>query len=383
MIKSTLLLSFAVRLMLGLALISAFLSLLAIGAGHVFLNDWEFVFTAKAKNDGNSTIYIVDGERHLVHRVTDSKINSLSPSWSPATNQVVYVSNVTGTSQIYGSGLDGHARQLTSGTYSHTLPSWSPDSKNIAYISHETPGGEIYISDADGNNSHLVPLDMPVDSMPRWSPDGTRLLFASTDKYHHNITLDGAITINETLTLNAYDASHLPDGSHLSAETNVYTVTLDGNLHPLTESLAFNAYDPVWSPDGQDIVFPVDDSDGTNIYLLNGGGNPQRISQGSQLNRCPVWSPDSRHIALVSQQGGITGLFVMDADGSNRRMIVKSMGSTLYQPIWSPDNRFVAFVLTEKGQNKIYGIDINDGSRRLLSPAVPGTVILDKICYSN
>jgi TolB protein len=75
--------------------------------------------------------------------------------------------------------------QLTSDTYLDTSPSWSALGRQIAFVSNRSGEPEIWIADLDRASSDLfVNISRSpetVESHPVWSPDGTRLAWASAD----------------------------------------------------------------------------------------------------------------------------------------------------------------------------------------------------------
>lgn len=119
------------------------------------------------------------------------------------------------------------------------------------------------------------------DFDPRWSPDGSKIAFASLrnaqHKYNYNIYVVNA------------------DGSGLTQLTN------DNNVH----------VSPVWSPDGKTIAFSTltwDPSDptGWQIWLMGAdGGNPHPIPTG--IGKDPGNLSADRQAALTSSPGVATG----------------------------------------------------------------------------
>ena len=61
-------------------------------------------------------------------------------------------------------------------------PSWSPDGSKIAFASHKIEGGHIYVMNADGTNQTRLTNNDQLDGTnyaPSWSPDGSKIAFAS------------------------------------------------------------------------------------------------------------------------------------------------------------------------------------------------------------
>ena len=110
---------------------------------------------------------------------------------------------------------------------------------------------------ADGSEETLLVDTDGDEGCPRWSPDGTRLIFESRYRDASFIILTDAYGMNET---------------------------------PLTDGSA-NDRDPNWSPDGQWIVFASDRNDGDDLYILSAIGTDlvNLTLNPSVHERAPVW----------------------------------------------------------------------------------------------
>jgi len=60
------------------------------------------------------------------------------------------------------------------------VPDWSPDGTKIAYASFATGGGDVYVMGADGSHQTRLTTDPARDLGPAWSPNGTKIAFLST-----------------------------------------------------------------------------------------------------------------------------------------------------------------------------------------------------------
>jgi TolB protein len=84
----------------------------------------------------------------------------------------------------------GNVRQLTDdpGSAWDYHPAWSPDGSRIAFASNRDGDDDIYVMDADGRNVRQL-TDVPLwfERSPVWSPDGTRIAFVSDRDYDYDI----------------------------------------------------------------------------------------------------------------------------------------------------------------------------------------------------
>ena len=108
------------------------------------------------------------------------------------------------------------------------LPSYSPDGSLMAFVSNRSGNPEIWVTNRNGTGTKKVTEDSHVVSTPRWSPDGSRLL---------------------------YGAEIPPQADPRSILHGLYITPIVGGA-PLRVRLGMqNASDPSWSPDGQGIFY--------------------------------------------------------------------------------------------------------------------------------
>jgi Tol biopolymer transport system component len=178
-----------------------------------------------------------------------------APDFNPTST---YIANVDGS----------HVEVLTK---DHFIPGdFSPDGKTVLLFKGPggaeegpPPPGSLWLVEADGANlRQLTPAGVKVQccSNFRWSPDGTRILFASPD--------GGLWTIK-------------PDGAGL---TEVFR---DEGRWAIT---------PTWSPDGSMILFGLDPSSDpfahpeNGLYVIRADGTGLTlVLGGNDFKRNPVW----------------------------------------------------------------------------------------------
>ena len=231
--------------------------------------------------DGNTEIYVMDGDGKNQRRVTDNPTYDRYPTWSPDGKMIAFVSNRNkGRNQIWVIHAEGrNPVRLTDGG-SDSYPDWSPDGRKIAYAANHVPEdhdlapGGIVVMDADGKGKRLLKNQGGIH--PSWSPDGDRIAFISGN-------------IGGTRHVHVMDA----DG---------------GNPRQLTRD-AGHKRNPSWSPDGRHIAYESED----RIWVMDSDGKNQRRLTKINGDEHPTWSPQSDAIAFHSEgRGDGRGIYVVD-----------------------------------------------------------------------
>ena len=104
---------------------------------------------------------------------------SSGPSWSSDGAQILYNTSCDEQCNIYIMNSDGsNQRQLTH-SGGDASASFSPDGRQIAFESSRNGHSDIYLMDANGQN--IRRLTHGGFRIPRWSPDGQKLVFHDND----------------------------------------------------------------------------------------------------------------------------------------------------------------------------------------------------------
>ena len=191
----------------------------------------------------------------------------------------------------------------------------------IAFVSSE--GGafsDIYTMNPDGSNVQRLTNHPAYDQGPKWSPDGTRIAFASSR-----------------------DDTSVGCTSGGGCKNEIYVMNADGTNQTRTNNPVSEDFD--WSPDSTRIVFESLHGGSVGISVMNSDGrNVQRLTNHPGYDFSPKWSPDGTKITFVRTDDWFDGaynIFVMNADGSNQTQFSEHFG---YDPRWSPDGTKIVFV---------------------------------------
>ena len=254
-------------------------------------------------------------------------------------------------SEIFTVNPDGSdERVLTHNTVRDGDPRYSPDGTKIVFESARDGNSEIYVGNADGD------LDGPdvkrltfnaatgvagIDRQPSFSPDGREIVFHS------------------------FRPAEFPTGTSPAADGEIYKTDVengeaDGPARRLTFSRGQDGI-PEWSPNGR-IAFQslreaapgrsqnleiftmaADGSDVRNVSNNPGTQNDPNTSPDENSNGIdsfPAWSPDGTRIAFGTTRDNTTAgnqnfeIYTMNADGSGqKRLTLNLSGDTpLPQP---------------------------------------------------
>ena len=166
----------------------------------------------------------------------------------------------------------------------------------------------------------------------RFSPDGTRIVFASLRSGHSELWVSKRDGSQQTQLTNFKcerlgSPSWSTDGKSIAFDAivtggwNLYVVPADGGpVKPLTSD-AFNNIRPSWSLDDRWIYFGSDRMGDWQIWKMpSDGGTPVPVTRGGGME--PVVSRDGRHI-FYAKQDPTEGIWRVPAEGGEEIRIVE------------------------------------------------------------
>jgi len=160
--------------------------------------------------------------------------------WSPDGQSIVFTAFGSGETaqvrRVYRVSPDGGNPVLLTEGQDAFQPRWSADGTMIAYAASVGEGNrsDIYVMDADGSNKRQLTTHPQTDMVPRWTPDGAHLYFATRRNGSWDIGMvpvaGGDVQVVHQTPMNVVGHQISPDVSMLyfsAAPTDNQLVTVD------------------------------------------------------------------------------------------------------------------------------------------------------------
>jgi dipeptidyl aminopeptidase/acylaminoacyl peptidase len=239
----------------------------------------------------------------------------------------------------------GGLRQLTRGD-GDTDPQWSPDDRSVAFAASRGAGAksQIYRIALDGGEAKKLTDEERGATGPRWSHDGTRILYGATfadapvktrlDEKAAGGTLDAKHKTSDIRVTDRLDFENNGDGEIFDKHAHLLVMRADGTGRKrLTPMSAWSETSPVWSYDDRSVAFvslrrPVDaERIESDVYVVpSGGGALRRVATKRRGSAAPAWSHDSQSVYITVQSQAdpaeMTGIDIARVAGANERVVV-------------------------------------------------------------
>lgn len=251
----------------------------------------------------------------------------------------------------------------------------------LAFVTDRGGQQTIMTSDLFFGEALSYPLQGKTIIGPRWSPDGSRIIFTSyrtgfPDIYVFNIRTRATPEIVASFKGTNSGGRFSPDGSRLamvlSGEGNpeIYVSNAQGRqIKRLTNNQSVEA-SPCWSPDGSRLVFTSDAAGGPQLFVMSAaGGSMSRLATNlSRYCAEPDWSrTDSKKIVFTAGIGRGYQVAVYDFGAGSAKQVSKAPYDAV-EPVWCADARHVICTFRTATDRALFLLDTETGKGTRLSP---------------
>jgi dipeptidyl aminopeptidase/acylaminoacyl peptidase len=317
-------------------------------------------------------------------------------AWDPESNKT--------TTNLWLVSSDGKiTRQMTSAKYqADTSPTWSPDGRTVAFVSDRTGSRQVWTIRVDGGEARqLSNFPLGVDNL-RWSPTGNRLAF-SAEVYPDARDIEATARKDREKADNPVKAIKFDrlfirhwDKWFEGKRNHIFTLPMkeaDGEWH-LDESPAdlmsgvdgdcpskpFGGREEyAWSPDGMEIAYTThvgeDEAWSTdlNVFLVSSSGGTARCitAENKATDTQPAYSPRGNTIAYLAmtRPGFESDRFrirLYDRKSGKTRTLTEAWDRSPSSIAWSIDSRTLFVTASDAAREKIFGVDVETGKPREL-----------------
>ena len=265
----------------------------------------------KAQKKNNNLIYSLivsdqDGENSF--KIMESMYPIMSPTWSPDSRQIAYVSFEGSKSSIFIQTLrTGNRFKISDQPGINGAPSFSPDGRKLVVTLGGVNGNlDIYILDIASKQSNRLTNHRAIDTEGVWSPDGKYIYFTS-------------------------DRSGNPQ---------IYRIaSIGGSPERITFEGKYNAR-PRLSNDGLKLAMVHNDNGNYRIAVLDIKQEGLLVLSSGIQDESPSFAPNSNVLIYATRRDNYGVLETVSADGLIRQTMVSGEGGEVREPVWSPFTKF-------------------------------------------
>ena len=272
-------------------------------------------------------------------------------------------------------------------------PQISPDGRWVVYVRSGfdimTDGGtaNLWIVNADGSDHRPLTTGSAGHASPRWSPQGDRLLYVSSEDGGAEIWvrwMDTGQTAKLTnLTESPGSLTWSPDGN-----TIAFTMFVPEQRQPLAVEMPTPPEGADWGPPMRVIDKMNYRADGNPDFVRDGyahlfvipaeGGTPRQLTSGAFDHTSPSWMPDGRSLLIsanrredADHEPNDSEVYRVDAETGNLTALTDRYGPD-GDPQPSPSGAHIAYTgfddrLQGYQLNELYVMNADGSGSRLLS----------------
>jgi Tol biopolymer transport system component len=286
------------------------------------------------------------------------------------TSRIVLVGNQGGSWQLYRVNPDGSNMVQVTNLAPTLLETWtpdvSPDGRRITfcYGSVDSSGNlftDIYVINVDGSGLTKLTNDGAFDCFPRWSPDGTQIVFGRN--------------------------------SPLSQQLVVAVMNADGSGKRELSTPFWGIARSGFTPDGTRILWETSQAGFVSVLWImdRDGSHKKRLTKPAlKAGEVTAPSPDGKHVAFINNQNSPTvltnTLFTMELDGTRLKQITNPVGiSHDVAPNYSPDGTKIVFAsdrMSADGSLDLFTVNVDGSELTRIATGITVGGCADKNCVN-
>ena len=239
------------------------------------------------------------------------------PAFSRRLNRLAWTQN-TGDTDIFKFDFKSPAEpskrlsSLIASTANEVSPRYSPDGKQIAFVSNRSGSDEIWVCDSEGKNPvRLTSFRGPLAGSPTWSPDGSQILFDCRPEGNADIFVVNSSGGSQPRRLTTDPAEDIVpswsgDGrwiyftSNRSGRLQIWKMPAEGG--EAIQLTVHGGFEPVESLDGKWICFAEDRGSSCIWRLPVAGGTETPLIDFHQKNYTRMWGIERNGIYFAATE---------------------------------------------------------------------------------
>ena len=332
------------------------------------------------------------------------KIQRLSePSLSPDGKTVAFVvrkfdvDKNTSTRHLYSVPLDGGTpKQLTTEGSVNERPRWTPDSKRILFISNRSGSSQVWGMNADGTSAKQITTIATEAGGLLITPDGKQIVFQSSvypdcpdEDCNKKRMEEEAASKSKARVYTGLLYRHWTE--HQGKRRNRLFVTpIDGGKvkdltpgpHDVPPFSLGGPDDYAISPDSGELCYVTNTdespalSTNSDLYVVPlTEGESKKITLNAAADNSPLYSPDGKYLAYRAQsKAGFESdkwrLVIMERASGTATILTEGLDRAVQSMTWSADSKRLFYTIEDRGRQTLQMTPVTGGgSQTVISGA--------------